>query len=784
MTQEEQDVLNLAKGENFLGFDDSGNAIIRNAQGQLSAYGGADWKAVTDALSAQHGKKSYNDYVGNEQLKSLGGEYQGIDEETGAAVFKKDGETFGVEKDNADYKNLFSAAKRTDPSKSWFNPAYEQQFKDVEASGSKFSGFDDKGAALFKNKLGQYETIENKDAGFYKFAKKNMGDQKFAGVQGVSNATAGENISPIGRATQQKTGSDSDRTRRSLADQQGGFSRFNTTNAAPQGQASTNSTVTAPGFNPPSMGKSTAPASQYSATSNAQLNSARIRKKRAAAPQQAPMGIKDIALKMGKEYATNFANDKLAEAKVGAKTAATDYAKEQTQPYFNQAKASTLPYKESALSTLKETTGVDATKSVADQANNAVSNQVGFDAKAAISDPRAYAAQQAGNMASKQVGFDVNAALADPKRFALDQGINAISQYAGDDAGRLGQAANLLRGNVLENTKNLAKEEAKRQALAQVGSFAGVDVNAINGGLNVGKDILKGGVNEDTANMAGQTAARAALATATGGMVSPESLQMSSDLQNKGYNILQDKLGTAGALGGMGLKTGAIGAQVGADALTAGIEAAGATGSNMYNTTKGGLKSLQMIGKGNIGEGVKSAVKTIATSTINNAIKTPVAVAKKVVASVGNAIKSIFCFGEDTLILMEDGSYKKIKDIKLGDRVELGGLVTAIGQSASNDIYYYNSVTVSGGHAVFENGKWTRVCDSKIGKALKGQNALVYPMSTEHHIIVTKGQIWADNLEVDETYDKKDSDILKELNSKNVRNKMLKTYLKVKFGIS
>lgn len=821
MTDEEQQIVNQATGENFLGFDDSGNAIIRNAQGQLNAYGGADWAAVTDALKNQHGNKSFNDYVGNEQLKALGGEYQGIDEETGAAVFKKDDKIFGVDKEDADYKNLYNAAQRTDPSKSWFNPEYEKQFNALQDAGATFSGFDDKGQALFKNKLGQYETVANQDAGFYKFAKKYKADEKFSGVEGVSNATAGENITPLGKLTaQSKPGTDANRTRTSLADQTGGFSRFSASASNPGqlqqnvGVSATNSPTsqTAPAYAPPTTASKQQQTAQYNATSAASTAKAKTLKKKAAAPVQAePMGIKDIAMKMGKEYATNFANQKLAEAKTTAKTAAIDYAKDQTQPYFDSAKTAAQPYKDGALSSLKDATGFDATKSATDQAANAASNAVGFDVNAAMNDPKAYLRAQAESQLDKQLGFNassiindpanflktaggqaLNAQLGfnatdlinDPRNFMSEAGTDLLAKYAGDDMGMLGQAATLLRGNVVENARNLAKEEAKKQALAQVGSMSGVDVNAIQGGLDVSKEILKGGMDAETANKAGQTAARAGLTAVSGGLASPESLQLSADLQNKAYGALENKLGTVGSLlGASTLGVGAVGAQAGADLANIGINAVGDSAANTFGTIKDIGGGLQMIGKGDLG-GVGDIAKAALNNVVKTAVTAPVAVAKQVVSAVSNAISSIFCFDGDTEILMEDGSYKKIKHIKLGDKVELGGLVTAIGQSASDEIYDYRGVKVSSGHALFEDGKWTRVSESKYGKEIKGDKRLVFPMSTEHHLIVTKGQIWADNLEVDDTYDKKDSDIMKELNKKTVRNKMLKTYLKVKFGIN
>lgn len=840
MTQEEQDVVNLATPENFLGFDDSGNAIIRSASGQLQAYGGSDWGAVTEAIKAQYGQKSFNDYIGNEQLKALGGEYQGIDEETGAAVFSKDGQTFGIGKDDADYKNLFNVAKNSAPDKSWFNPNYEKQFNQIQDAGTQFSGFDDNGGALFKNKVGQYETVTNKDAGFYKYAQKYKSDQKFQGVQGVSNAVKGENVAPVGAMGSTVTSTAADANKKALGAQGGGFSRFSASSTTPgqlQNNApSANKPTTVGGTPPPVFTAPTVTSgSQQKAVGsyNAQtLNTgAKVKKAKAQVAPTQSMSVSDIAMKMGKEYATNFANQKLAEVKTAAKDGATSFVKTAAQPYTDLATGA-----------IKQATGFDPTKSLSqqaaeqagnatginsqyftdpkaaalNQAGSALNDKLGFDATSAISDPKAYLQKQAQDMLNKQLGFDASSIIADPKaflmktggealdaqlgfnamdlindpkKFAINQGANMLANYTGADAGALAGAAGALfkGGNVVENAKEFAKEEAKRQAkqaaLNQAASYFGVDANAVSGAFDVGKDIFKGGVNEDTARKAGETAARAVIAYYTGGLVTPENFQAMASLANKGSDTA-DKLGTFGEIPSETLKMDGVVLNGAADILSSGIGGIGQVSADGYKAISGNVDALKMMSKGNVGDGLESIAK-IGVDNIGKAfVSTPTAVAKQVVNTVSNVISSIFCFDAETEILMEDGSYKKIKHIKLGDRIELGGLVTAIGQSASNDMYNYNGVKVSSGHALFEDGKWTRVSESKYGKKIEGQKSLVFPMSTEHHIIVTKGQIWADNLEVDDTYDFKDSEILNQLNKKTTRNKMLKSYLKVKFGIS
>ena len=71
-----------------------------------------------------------------------------------------------------------------------------------------------------------------------------------------------------------------------------------------------------------------------------------------------------------------------------------------------------------------------------------------------------------------------------------------------------------------------------------------------------------------------------------------------------------------------------------------------------------------------------------------------------------------WCFDPDTLIQMEDGSEKKIKEIQIGDKT-LGGEVTGVVQFKPYDeIHNYKGVIVAGSHFVKENGKFIPVADS------------------------------------------------------------------------
>jgi hypothetical protein len=170
---------------------------------------------------------------------------------------------------------------------------------------------------------------------------------------------------------------------------------------------------------------------------------------------------------------------------------------------------------------------------------------------------------------------------------------------------------------------------------------------------------------------------------------------------------------------------------------------------------------------------------------VGNLGKAAVAKAAAVASAAKNAVSkavSWVCFTPDTEILMANGKYKKIKQIKLGEEVMLGGKVTAIGTAMADDLYLYDGVEVSKGHALYEDKTWVRVEDSKYSvKIDQKEEFLVYPMATENHLVVTKNQIWADIMETDDKHNQTEDGRIAELNSQHQANRMLDTFLAMYF---
>ncbi len=115
-----------------------------------------------------------------------------------------------------------------------------------------------------------------------------------------------------------------------------------------------------------------------------------------------------------------------------------------------------------------------------------------------------------------------------------------------------------------------------------------------------------------------------------------------------------------------------------------------------------------------------------------------------------NAGRDDGCFLAGTLITMEDGSTKPIEEIKLKDKVAIGGFVFATGKFLINNLYDYNGIKVAGSHMVKENNKWVRVRDSEIGKSLGTGDHVVYIFGCENRRILINRTLFTDYFEVNE----------------------------------
>ena len=101
-----------------------------------------------------------------------------------------------------------------------------------------------------------------------------------------------------------------------------------------------------------------------------------------------------------------------------------------------------------------------------------------------------------------------------------------------------------------------------------------------------------------------------------------------------------------------------------------------------------------------------------------------------------------YCFDEDTVIKLENGLSQKISQLKVGDRIYLGGKITSIIKSKhNNDVYNYKDEIVSGEHLVFDHQQWKKVKDCPDSQKINYSKEFLYCLSTENNQIVTENNI-------------------------------------------
>jgi len=108
------------------------------------------------------------------------------------------------------------------------------------------------------------------------------------------------------------------------------------------------------------------------------------------------------------------------------------------------------------------------------------------------------------------------------------------------------------------------------------------------------------------------------------------------------------------------------------------------------------------------------------------------------------------CFIAGTMITMADGSLKPVEQVDIRDEVAVGGFVFATGKFLIDNLYDYKGIKVSGTHMVKEDGKWTRVENSKHGVSLGDDEHIVYVFGSEHRRIIIDGTEFTDYFELSE----------------------------------
>ena len=185
----------------------------------------------------------------------------------------------------------------------------------------------------------------------------------------------------------------------------------------------------------------------------------------------------------------------------------------------------------------------------------------------------------------------------------------------------------------------------------------------------------------------------------------------------------------------------------------------------------------------------------IANTAIFIAISIPLSIIIVFMTNVLNVrphlrIPRIKCFDKNTSLKMNDGTYKNIIDIIVGDILENSNKVTGKikVQTKGSEMYELDNIIVSDSHIVFDknNNKWIKVNEHPLAKKIKYNEPFLYCLNTSSKQIKINNTIFAD---WDDIYDddilnkiKKNSpvkidtneDIHKYLDSGFVENTMIK----------
>ena len=126
------------------------------------------------------------------------------------------------------------------------------------------------------------------------------------------------------------------------------------------------------------------------------------------------------------------------------------------------------------------------------------------------------------------------------------------------------------------------------------------------------------------------------------------------------------------------------------------------------------------------------------------------------------------CHVEGTKVLMADGLFKNIEDIRLGDVVEFGGKVVGVGQVLTKeDIYELNEEQFTASHLIFDkNTKSYRPAKeiSVTSLVSTDKETVVYPICTENRCYYTS--FLSGDLTMEEEYNEGRSWVLEQYGAK------------------
>jgi len=111
-----------------------------------------------------------------------------------------------------------------------------------------------------------------------------------------------------------------------------------------------------------------------------------------------------------------------------------------------------------------------------------------------------------------------------------------------------------------------------------------------------------------------------------------------------------------------------------------------------------------------------------------------------------SGIPKLRCFDEFTLISLQNGTHKYIKDINVGDILLNGSYVTTKLKvtSVGMQMYKLNNVIVSGSHLVYHNNAWIRIEQHPKTEQIKYCKPYLYCLNVSDKNININGIVFSD----------------------------------------
>tara|TARA_Y100000780_G_scaffold232460_1_gene264207 strand:+ start:5516 stop:7063 length:1548 start_codon:yes stop_codon:yes gene_type:complete len=151
--------------------------------------------------------------------------------------------------------------------------------------------------------------------------------------------------------------------------------------------------------------------------------------------------------------------------------------------------------------------------------------------------------------------------------------------------------------------------------------------------------------------------------------------------------------------------------------------------------------------------------------------------AEDIIGNTRGVPKAPMCFDERTELELLDGSVKNIREIKLNDVLQDGGIVTAFFKVSQNDMdmYSLNNTIVSGNHSVIFNNKWISVSEHPHSIRLFNYNKkYLYCLNTTTKNICINNITFSDwdDIDNDELISLRENLSDKKIEYRNIHNKL------------